>query len=247
MRQVIGKFVSKRSPIHKLSPISKVLSILFLTIGVIVSSNYLDYLILSLMLLVMVPLSKISFSTYLKGLKSIMFLITFAIVIQLLYSGVMPAVESTIRIVLILMFAEVLTFTTRPTDLASSIEDFLKIFGTPLKTRQELSMIMMIAMRFAPVMVEEVDRITKSQIARGAKIDSGRIWERMKSLVSITVPLMASAVRKSEEIALAMEVRRFKPGVPRSRYRSYSWGIGEWILTTSSLILIVLVLIFRNP
>ncbi len=241
MKLVIGKFISKKSPIHKLSPISKVLSVLFLTIGVIVSSNYLDYLILSSVLAALVPLSKIRFSTYIRGLKGIMFLVAFAVVIQLLYSGIMPAVESTIRIVLILLFAEVLTFTTRPTDLAGSIEDFLKILGTPLKTRQELSMIMMIAMRFAPVMVDEVDRITKSQIARGAKIDSGGIWERMKSLVSITVPLMASAVRKSEEIALAMEVRRFKPGLPRSRYRSYSWGIGEWILTMSSLISMVIV------
>ena len=242
MRLVVGKFVPGNSVVHNLSPISKILSTLLLTIGVILSSDYHDYLLLSFVLTVLVLLSRIKLPIYLKGLKNIAFLIAFAVIIQLIYSGVMAAVESTTRVVLILLFAEVLTFTTRPIELAHSFEDILKIFGTPLKTRQELSMIMMIAIRFAPVMLEEVDRITKSQMARGAKIDTGSVWDRMKSLVSITVPLMASAVRKSEEIALAMEVRRFRPGNPRSRYRVYPWGIREWLVVISSLISILIVM-----
>ncbi len=244
MRLVVGRFIPGNSIIHRSSPVSKILSVLIFTISVILSSNYRDYLFLSIILIVILLLSKIKTSLYLKGLKNIIFLIAFAVIIQLIYSGIMPAIESTVRIVLILLFAEILTFTTRPIDLAHSLEDILKIFGTPLKTRQELSMIMMIAIRFAPVMLEEVDRITKSQMARGAKIDSGKLWDRMKSLISITVPLMASAVRKSEEIALAMEVRRFKPGNPRSRYRVYSWGIKEWALIISAALSIVIVTTF---
>ena len=241
MRLVVGKFVPGNSILHRSSPVSKIISVFLLTIGVILSSGYKDYILLSVFLAVLIYLSKIKITIYLKGLKSIAFLIAFAVIIQLIYSGIVPAVESTVRIVLILLFAEVLTFTTRPIDLAHSFEDILKIFGAPLKTRQELSMIMMIAIRFAPVMIEEVDRITKSQMARGAKIDTGRLWDRMKSLVSITVPLMASAVRKSEEIALAMEVRRFRPGNPRSRYRIYFWGTTEWILTISSILSVLIV------
>ncbi len=242
MRLIAGKFISANSPVHSLSPLAKVFSVLILTFCVIFSANVADYLFISLILANLMLLSRVNVVAYLSGLKSVAFLIIFAVVIQLVYSGILPAIESTVRITLILLLAEVLTFTTRPVDLAHSLEDMLRIFKVSLKTRQELSMIMMIAVRFTPVMLEEVDRITKAQIARGAKIDSGRIWDRMKALVSITVPLMASAVRKAEEIALAMEVRRFHPGVKRTRYRIYGWGKGEWAMVTISMISLVLIL-----
>lgn len=117
----------------------------------------------------------------------------------------------------------------------------MKIFGVKRRARQELSMVMTIAVRFAPVMLEEIDRISKAQISRGAKIDSGGIFQRIKALVSITIPLMASAVRKAEEIATAMEARRFDPSAERVRLIKYDWGKKENLVLLLSLLTLFLV------
>ena len=244
MKLTVGRFIPASSPIHSLNPTSKALAVLVLTIGVIVSSGVFDYIVLFTALFVLMLSSRINLFVYLKGLKSIWMLIAFAVVVQLIYSGVWAAIESAVRISLILLFAEVLTFTTRPSDLASSLEDILRFFGVPLKSRQEFGMMMAIAMRFAPIMLSEVDRIVKAQISRGARIDSGRVWERMKSLVSITVPLMASAVRKAEEVAIALEARRFRPGVRRTRYRVYPWRVSEILIIDSALFTMILIVFF---
>ena len=241
MKVVIGRYIHASSLVHSLNPSAKLLISIILVISVILSSSPLDYSIVSIVVFTLVLSSGINPLIYLKGIKSIWMLIAFAVIVQLIYSNPLAAAESFIRLVLILISAEILTFTTKPTDLAHSFEDVMKIFGVKRKARQELSMVMTIAVRFAPVMLEEIDRISKAQISRGAKIDSGGIFQRIKALVSITIPLMASAVRKAEEIATAMEARRFDPSAERVRFVQYDWGKKENLVLLLSILTLFLV------
>ena len=243
MKVVIGRYIHASSMVHSLNPSAKLLISITLVISVILSDSPLDYSIVSIVVFFLVLSSGINPLMYLKGIKSIWMILTFAVIVQLIYSNILAAVESLVRLVLILISAEVLTFTTRPTDLAHSFEDVMKIFGVNRRTRQELSMVMTIAVRFAPVMLEEIERISKAQISRGAKIDSGGIFQRVKALTSITIPLMASAVRKAEEIATAMEARRFDPSAERVRFVQYDWGKKESLFLLLSVLTPFLVIL----
>jgi energy-coupling factor transport system permease protein len=243
MRIVAGRYIPSNSLLHTLNATAKFLTSFILIVAVILSDDLIDYVLIGIFAILLMLLSRVNILTYLKGIKSIWLLIAFALVIQLIYSGVFSALESMGRIILILILAEVLTFTTRPIDIAHTFEDVMKISGISLRTRQELSMVMMIALRFAPVMLEEIDRIIKAQVSRGAKIDTGKPWERIKSLVSVTVPLMVSAVRKAEEVALAMEVRRFDPSRERSRYKTHPWRKHDLLLLITSAFTITTVIL----
>ena len=223
MRPIVGKYIPKDSFIHSLDPRCKLLCLLLISTEVILVNSNLHYILPFLIIFYGMLASKVKISTYLKGLKSILFLLIFAAAVQLFYEGINGAVFIFLRLSLILLAAEVFTFTTSPTQIARSMEFLLRIFGFSRKYAQEFSMIMMIAIRFAPIMLEEAQRITKAQIARGAPINSGKLFQRIKALTAIIVPLMVSAIRKAEELSLAMEARRYRPGTKRTNYKKNRW------------------------
>ncbi len=230
MRPVVGKYIPKDSSIHNLDPRCKLLCLLLISTEIILVRSNIYYILPFLIIFYGILASKIRISTYLKGLKSILFLLIFAAAVQLFYEGIDGAIFIFLRLSLILLAAEVFTFTTSPTQIARSMEFLLRIFGFSRRYAQEFSMIMMIAIRFAPIMIEEAQRITKAQIARGAPIDSGKLFQRIKALTAIIVPLMVSAIRKAEELSLAMEARRYRPGIKRTNYKRNKWRIPDTLV-----------------
>jgi len=243
MKPIVGKYIPKDSFIHSLDPRCKLLCLLLISVEVILVNNNLYYILPFLIIFYGILASRVKISTYLKGLKSILFLLIFAAAIQLFCEGVNGAIFIFLRLSLILLAAEVFTFTTSPTQIARSMEFLLRIFGFSRKSAQEFSIIMMIAIRFAPIMMEEAQRITKAQIARGAPINSGKLFQRMKALTAIIVPLMVSAIRKAEELSLAMEARRYRPGIKRTNYKRNKWRTSDTLIISvvvSSLIALVL-------
>ena len=250
MRPIVGKYIPKKSLIHSLDPRCKLLCLLLISTEVILVKSNLFYILPFAVVSFGMIYSKIKISTYLKGLKSILFLLIFAAVVQLFYGGISSAFFIFLRLSLILIAAEIFTFTTSPTQITKSMEFLLRIFGFSRKSAQEFSMIMTIAIRFAPIMMEEAQRITKAQIARGAPIESGKLFQRIKALTAIIVPLMISAIRKAEELSLAMEARRYRPGVKRTNYKRNKWQIPDTVTITISagsliaLLLLQLILSF---
>jgi len=244
MNPVLGRYVPGDSFVHRLDPRCKMLCLLLLTSSILLADTIFEYVIPLAVLIPAMVASRVNLKTYLKGINTILFLLVFAAAIQFFYEGVQGAIYIFLRLFLILLAAEVFTFTTQPSIVAFAIEDILRVFGIPKVKAQEFSMIMSIALRFAPIMVEEAQRIMRAQISRGAPIDSGKIFERIKALSAVVIPLMASAIRKAEELSLAMEARMYVPGKVRSRYREMVWrkkDTAALFFAAASLILAILI------
>ena len=223
MRISIGRYIPGNSVLHSMDPRQKIISSVLIVVSVLLCGRIFEYVFPGLFLIYSISASRIGLGAYLKGVKSIWLILAFAVLIQLISYGIADAIFIGLRLLIIMLAGEVLTYTTRPTNLASSMEDVMRWMGFSRRFSQEFSTVMGIALRFAPVMLDEADRIVKAQISRGAPIDSGRVLERLKALSSVVIPLMSSAVRKSEELAIAMEARRYIPGSRRTRYRQPEW------------------------
>ncbi len=241
MRISIGRYIPGNSVIHSMDPRQKIISSVLIVIAILFCGTLPEYMIPGIFLLFSIIASKVRFAIYLKGLRSIWFILAFAVLIQFLSYGISEAVFIGLRLITIMLAGEILTYTTKPTMLAFAMEDVMRWIGFSRSTSQEFSMVMGIALRFAPVMLDEADRIAKAQISRGASLDSGSLMERLRALTTIVIPLMSSAIRKSEELAIAMEARRYIPGLKRSRYKQPTWKIGDTIYLAFAISILTIV------
>ena len=243
MRVTIGKYIDRDSILHSLDPRCKILCLMVLTTSIFFVGNLWEYSFPASLILYSIFLSRIDVWSYVRGVKSIMFLVLFATVVQFFYGGLEEAVYIFLRLVLILFAAELLTFTTKPSLFSYAIEDIMVFLGFPRKVSQEFSMMMNIAMRFAPIMVEEADRIAKAQISRGAPLNSEKMGKRLKALVSVAVPLLSASLRRAEELSIAMEARRYSPEVLRTRYVELSWSKKDTAAISLAAVVLALVIL----
>ncbi len=242
MRDItLGQFIAGDSILHRCDPRTKILIMLvyvamvFFVKQIPVFALPLAFLILALLL------SKIPVSYILKSLKPIRLLLIFMFVLNLFFTrgervlldlgfwkltweAVVQSVFITIRIILLVTGASMLTLTTSPIALTDGIERLL----TPLKVfhfpAHELAMMMTIALRFIPTLIEESDKIMKAQLSRGADLESGNLFARIKSMIPILIPLFVSSFRKADELATAMESRCYHGGEGRTRLHSLRFG-----------------------
>ena len=217
----LGLYSPVASPIHRLDPRAKLLSTLLYLVSLFVGGSYLAYLAAAAYLLVLIILSRVSFKYMLRGLKGILFLLLFSVLLNLFLTpgetlasfwfiritreGLIQAGKMAVRLVLLLLGSSLLTFTTTPTGITDGLEQglsFLKVLRIPV---HEIAMMMSIALRFLPVLTEELDKIQRAQMARGADFESGNLVRRAKALIPILVPLIVSAFRRAGELATAME------------------------------------------
>lgn len=241
----IGQYFPGNSFLHKLDPRAKIIITFIFIVSLFLCKNFFSLLLLLSVSLLSVVISRISFKVILKGLKMIMLIILFTAVLQLFYNnkgnvlwqpvpswkftitdqGIYSAVFLSIRIIALILFSSLLTYTTSPTQLTDAIERLLK----PLKVFRinvhALSMMMTIALRFIPTLIEELNIIISAQKARGADLDSGSLTKRAKALVPIFVPLFVSAFRRAYELAFAMDCRCYNGDKGRTRMKimKLSW------------------------
>ena len=233
----LGQYIPSESVVHNLDPRVKIISTFIFIIAVFLANTPLAYLFLVLSVVLLIGVSKIRYSTVFKSVKPIVFLILFTAVINVFMTangnvlfrlgfvkitdtGVENAVVMAIRLVLLVMGTSMLTYTTSPILLTDGIESLLhplKKIGVP---SHELAMMMTIALRFIPTLLEETDKIIKAQKARGADFESGNLVRRAKALIPILVPLFINAFRRADELAMAMECRCYRGGEGRTRLRS---------------------------
>ena len=233
----LGQFFPGASPIHRLDPRTKLLLALIFIVVLFVINNILAYVIMGVLLAVVVKVSQIPLGLVLKGLKPIFVIVIITAALNIFYNpngevlwewgilrvtvnGIMMGVFMAIRIVyLIIGVAIILTYTTSPILLTDAVESAFspfKRFGFPA---HEIAMMMTIAIRFIPTLVEETEKKINAQKARGADFETGSILKRAKALVPILVPLFVSAFKRADELAIAMECRCYRGGENRTRMR----------------------------
>ncbi len=253
----IGQYFPGSSVIHKLDPRAKLLIVLELIIIVFIVKTYIGYAAIAALIALAIGLSRISVKYVLRTLKSLWFILALTFVLNLFFmkgdtvlfswwkivitqEGLLRAVQIAVRLILLLLSSSVMTLTTSPMEITAAIESLLKplaLIGLPI---HELALMMSIALRFIPTLLEETDKIMKAQTARGAAFDSGGLMARAKGLVPILVPLFVSAFKRADELALAMESRCYNGGRHRTKYRVMKLALRDIIAGVLAAGLIVL-------
>lgn len=231
----LGQYYQTDSVIHRLDPRVKLVTTFFYIISLFIVDNWIGYLAAGLFLLAVIKLSKVPFKFMVRGMKSIVFLLLIAVVFNLFLTpgeplvtiwklritkeGIRLAGFMAVRLVFLIMGSSVMTLTTTPNNLTDALEKLLKplkFFKVPV---HEIAMMMSIALRFIPILLEETDKIMKAQIARGADFETGNIVRRAKALVPLLVPLFISAFRRANDLAMAMEARCYRGGEGRTKMK----------------------------
>ena len=262
----LGQFFPGYSVIHKLDPRTKIILATIFIVSVFLSNNPVSFFVIALMTIFMVFLSRISLRVILKGLKPILFILVFTAllnvfvtqgdskplitfwVINIYTEGMVRAVFMAFRIILLIVGTSILlTYTTSPIALTDGIESLLsplKKIKVPVHT---FAMMMSIALRFIPTLVEETEKIMNAQKSRGADFSSGGLIRRAKALVPILVPLFVSAFKRAEELATAMECRCYRGDKNRTKLvkleykgRDFLWMILYVILLVAILVATIL-------
>lgn len=234
----LGQYFVADSFVHKLDPRAKILLLIYIIVMIFTTQNILSLLLITLLSVLIMLASKIPLRMYLKNIKVIIPIIIFTAILNIFYTktgvvllsvwkiqvysgGVLRALYMAVRVLLLILTSSVLTYTTTPNDLTDAIERLLK----PLKyiglgnAVHTMSMMMTIALRFIPTLIEETDKIMNAQRARGADMESGGLIQKVKALLPILIPLLLSAVRRAYELAEAMECRCYNGGVGRTRMK----------------------------
>ena len=231
----IGQHFPGNSPLHRMDPRSKLILTLAYIVMIFVSQNTLSILVSFAFLLFCYLISRIPLKMLVKSIKPILPIVLFTAILNIFFidgrvlvqwwifkiteEGVRMAVLLAVRIILLIAGSSLLTYTTSPIALTDGLERLmspLKRFHFPA---HELAMMMTIALRFIPTLIEETDKIMSAQKARGADMDSGGLIKRVKSLIPILIPLFVSAFRRADELAVAMECRCYRGGDGRTRMR----------------------------
>lgn len=230
----IGQYIPCDSPIHRLDPRIKIIITILLITALFFISRFTGFAIYLTFIILIVIISRLPVKRVLRGLKPIFFLVVLTLVLHVFLTrggrvlwewrflrieeaGLFTGLFMVSRIFLLIMFTSLLTLTTSPLQLTDGIEYLLtplKRFGVPAG---ELAMMMTIALRFIPTLLEEAEKIMKAQMARGADFESGNIIKRAKNLIPLLVPLFISAFRRADDLALAMESRCYRGGEGRTR------------------------------
>ena len=246
----IGQFFPGNSFIHSMDPRVKILLTIILLVDVFVSKGFIGFAIILLFVLLCAKSTKIGLGYVIRGVKPIIFIAVFTFVLNIfmqssgtvLFSwrfitittgGLRKAIYMALRLILLVMASQLLTLTTSSTSLTDGMEAILKPtskIGIPV---HEIAMMMSIALRFIPTLIEETDKITNAQKARGADFESGNLIKKAKALVPLLVPLFVSAFRRADELANAMEARCYHGGKNRTRMKVMRMGKNDFIAIAS--------------
>lgn len=245
----LGQFFPGNSIIHKADPRAKLILTVVYIVMLFVSNNLLSSVFAFAFSVLLVLLSRISIKTILKGLKPVLFILIFTFLINLFFTGgeetlfefyaiklykegIYRAFMMSIRIVLLITVTSLfLSYTTSPIMLTDAIEQLFSPLKKIKMPVHEFAMMMTIAMRFIPTLIEETDKIINSQKARGADFAEGGLIKKAKALIPVLVPLFVSSFRRADELAIAMESRCYRGGEGRQRMTKLSYGKTDVILT----------------
>lgn len=241
----IGQFFPGNSAVHRVDPRVKIVLVIAMIVTLFLAGGPISYGLMALYLLAVIRISRVHLKMVVRGLKPILFIVIFTAVLNLFYTpgdelwswgflhitkqGIFTAIQMVLRIMLLIIGTSMLTYTTSPIDLTDGLERLmgpLKKIHVPV---HELSMMMSIALRFIPTLIEETEKIIAAQKARGADFESGNILQRARAMVPILVPLFISAFRRADELATAMECRLYRGDEGRTRMKQLKTGRVDYL------------------
>ncbi|NLM25770.1 MAG: energy-coupling factor transporter transmembrane protein EcfT [Firmicutes bacterium] len=256
----IGQYIPGESLLHRLDPRTKILATFLFIVLLFLVDSFVGYGLAALLIFAAIYFSRIPLKFILRGIKPLLVIIILTLSLHLFMTegrvifqiwflkvtveGLVRGLMMGSRLVLLVMGTSILTLTTSPIMLTDGIESLLKPgrkIGVPA---HELAMMMTIALRFIPTLLEEIDKIMKAQMARGADFESGNIIQRAKSLIPILVPLFVSAFRRADDLAIAMEARGYRGGEGRTKFRELKFSKVDGLVLTLTFVYVVVVSIY---
>ena len=240
----LGQYFPGNSLLHRLDPRTKILAVVLYIVALFLAKHFFTYAIMFCVLALSISLSHVPLKSLFRGMKPVVFILIFTAVLNLFYTpgeGVVNASFMVIRILMLIAGTFLLTYTTSPILLTDGLESLLGPLKKIKVPVHELSMMMSIALRFIPTLIEETDKIMSAQRARGADFESGNLLQRAKSLIPLLVPLFISAFRRADELAVAMECRCYHGGEGRTRLRQLRYAPRDWAVLAFFLAVALLV------
>lgn len=254
----IGQYIPGDSIVHKLDPRIKIIITFIFIVATFLINKLSGYLFAVFYLYLIITISKIPFSYILKGLRPVIIILLLTVSLNMFFTpggtilytlgplkitttGLRLAVFMGLRLIFLIIGTSLLTLTTSPISLTDGIEHILKPFSRIGVPAHELAMMMTIALRFIPTLIEEAEKIMKAQMARGADFESGNIVKRAKGLVPLLVPLFISAFRRADELAVAMESRCYRGGQNRTRMKQLKIQPRDYQALAVTLIMVLLI------
>lgn len=257
----LGKYMPLKSVVHRMDPRAKLIAMLVMLVALFIPSGYIGYVVIAIMTLFLIGLAKLNLSFVFKAMRPMMFMLAFLFVINAfviktgyimltiasfeLYSdAVFQTLYIVVRLMLMVMITTLLTASTKPFDLTLGLEDLMSPLKKVKVPASEIAMMISIALRFIPTLIEETQRIMQAQASRGVDLQEGNIKEKIMAILSLIVPLFVSAFQRAEELANAMEARGYVPGAFRTRYKQLKFeGRDYALIIGSNVILIGLIVI----
>ena len=259
----LGQYYPADSVIHKLDPRVKLFATLIYIMALFLFRGFTGFALITAVLFGVIHLSKIPLEYIVKGLKTIVVLLVITAVFNLLFTtggtkfwhwgpfyltsiGIKNAVLMTVRLIYLIIGSSLMTLTTTPVQLTDGLEKSLSCLEWMHVPVHAVAMMMSIALRFIPVLIEETDRIMKAQMARGADFESRNMIKRVKSMLPVLIPLFVSAFRRADDLAVAMESRCYTGGDGRTKMKPLKYGRNDRLAYFAILLFLVLVILFRK-
>lgn len=254
---VFGKYLPYDSIIHKLDPRAKILCMMLMLVCIFIPSGWYGYLFLALVITLVIKLSKVPPKIIIKTFKPMLFMLFFLLVINVLTNkkgdvwlaigtfticsaAIIDTLYIAVRLILMIMITTTLTATTKPLELTLGLEYLLRPFGKIGLPYHEISMMISIALRFIPTIIEEAMRIMNAQKSRGVDFDEGKMREKIGAILSLIVPLFSTAFIRADDLALAMEARGYVPGAKRTRYKILKYETRDYMLFVCSILCVAI-------
>ena len=262
-KMIFGRFIPGESLVHRLDPRAKLVFVFGFIVIVFLANNAITYAALVVFTLLIILLSRIRLYFIINGLKPVLFLMIFTFLLHTLFTkegavivdwgfikiyeeGLRQGIFISLRFLVLVFMTTILTLTTSPILITDGIETLLNPLKKIKLPVHELALMMSIALRFIPTLMDETDKIMKAQMARGSDLSAGPVKDRMKAVVPLLVPLFVSAFKRAEDLATAMEVRGYRGGEGRTRYRQLKWTWKDTVCLTALVLLAVVLFLFRS-
>ena len=259
---ILGRYLQGDSWIHKLDPRTKLIGTFVFVLVIFLANNWVTYGLLIAYTLIALLLSKIPLGFFWKGIKPLIWVILFTVALQILFTsggdvyfqwgfiqvtseGIINAIFIFLRFVLIISFSTLLTLTTAPLQLTDAIEAVMKPLAVVKFPVHEVALMLSIALRFVPTLMDEAQKIMNAQRARGVDFGEGNLFEQMKAIIPILIPLFVSSLNRAEDLATAMEARGYQGGDGRSKYRVLNYEMRDAIAGLSLVVVTILLFVLK--
>lgn len=262
-KMIIGRYVPADSLVHRMDPRSKLIIIFLFVCIIFLANNFTTYVLIGIYTFLMLGLSKIPVRFLYAGLKPVLWLVLFTLLLQVFFTkdgsllyelgpikiyeeGVRQGIFISMRFFFLILMTSLLTLTTTPIEITDGLETLLHPLKKVRFPVHEMALMMSISLRFIPTLMQETDKIMKAQIARGVEFSSGPIKDRIKAVIPLLIPLFVSSFKRAEELAIAMEARGYRGGEGRTKYRLLSWKLSDTLQILILVILTILLILFRS-